>query len=294
MEEQNQVQNCKNLWKIYNESENRIKSEAIVKRAYIEKISKNTIKEKVDSELNAIKSEIKDINPKFKEGVKNYDSVKQIVLETLSNYEQALTELSEFYDVKIEQLILRKVELEASLIGSILNDEYLNQKIVRKNEQKENDKAKKSIKENIKIVIEKIKNRKNNNSEIDSKMIANLLDQQDVAVEIEQQLSDTLEKSLKDKNDNSDQIEKLEKEISMISAEINRINENKQKSIYDAMEVGSKSLAVNIKKPKMFKRITRFFVSRFNTQKVIISTIIEPLNMRINDFRINELSNIKN
>lgn len=294
MEEQNQVQNCKNLWKIYNESENRIKSEAIVKRAYIEKISKNTIKEKVDSELNAIKSEIKDINPKFKEGAKNYDSVKQIVLETLSNYEQALTELSEFYDVKIEQLILRKVELEASLIGSILNDEYLNQKIVRKNEQKENDKAKKSIRENIKIVIEKIKNRKNNNSEIDSKMIANLLDQQDVAVEIEQQLSDTLEKSLKDKNDNSDQIEKLEKEISMISAEINRINENKQKSIYDAMEVGSKSLAVNIKKPKMFKRITRFFVSRFNTQKVIISTIIEPLNMRINDFRINELSNIKN
>ena len=106
MEEQNQVQNCKNLWKIYNESENRIKSEAIVKRAYIEKISKNTIKEKVDSELNAIKSEIKDINPKFKEGAKNYDSVKQIVLETLSNYEQALTELSEFYDVKIEQLIL--------------------------------------------------------------------------------------------------------------------------------------------------------------------------------------------
>ena len=294
MEEQNQVQNCKNLWKIYDETENRIKSEAIVKRAYIEKISKNTIKEKVDSELNAIKSEIKDINPKFKEGVKNYDSVKQIVLETLSNYEQALTELSEFYDVKIEQLILRKVELEASLIGSILNDEYLNQKIVRKNEQKENDKAKKSIKENIKIVIEKIKNRKKNNSEIDSKMIANLLDQQDVAVEIEQQLSDTLEKSLKDKNDNSDQIEKLEKEISMISAEINRINENKQKSIYDAMEVGSKSLAVNIKKPKMFKRITRFFVSRFNTQKVIISTIIEPLNMRINDFRINELSNIKN
>ena len=94
MEEQNQVQNCKNLWKIYNESENRIKSEAIVKRAYIEKISKNTIKEKVDSELNAIKSEIKDINPKFKEGVKNYDSVKQILLETLSNYEQALTELS--------------------------------------------------------------------------------------------------------------------------------------------------------------------------------------------------------
>ena len=49
--------------------------------------------------------------------------------ETLASYEQALIELSQFYDGKIEQLILRKVELESSLIGTILNAEYLKENL---------------------------------------------------------------------------------------------------------------------------------------------------------------------
>ena len=43
----------------------------------------------------------------------------------------------------------------------------------------------------------------------------------------------------------------------------------------------------------MFKKITRFFVSRFNTAKVVQNTIIEPLNQRIESFKNNELSSMK-
>ena len=44
---------------------------------------------------------------------------------------------------------------------------------------------------------------------------------------------------------------------------------------------------------QVFKKITRFFVARFNTAKVVQTTIIDPLNMRIEAFRVNELANMK-
>ena len=59
------------------------------------------------------------------------------------------------------------------------------------------------------------------------------------------------------------------------------------------MEVGDKAIATTIRKPRMFKKITRFFVSRFNTAKIVESSIIEPLNLRIEGFRNNELVNMK-
>ncbi len=284
---------CENLMKLYNESEGKIKADAMVNRAYVDKVSEQTINEKVNAQMNSIKTGIYNINPKFKEGSKNYEATKKIVSETLSNYEQALIDLSGFYDGKIEQLILRKVELEASLVSAILNDEYLNQNIAKKNMQKENDKVKKSVKDNIRAVLEKIKNRRNSNSEVDPKMIANLLDQQEVAIELDEQLSNNIEKTVKDKNDNKDFMSKVEREISLIDDEIERINERKKNSIYDAMEVGGKELTPNIKKPRIFGRITRFFASRFNTAKVVESTIIVPLNERIEAFKNNELSSMK-
>ena len=284
---------CVNLKRLYNETENQVKTNAMVSRAFIDKVSIETINNKVTSQMNSIKTSIYNINPKFKEGSKNYDNTKKLVTETLANYEKALIELSEFYDEKIEQLILKKVTLESGLISSILNEEYLKHKIITKNNQKENDKLKKSLKENIKSVIEKIKTKKNDNSEFDTKMIANIMDQQEVAGEMEIQLTNRVEKSVKDKNDNKEFIESTEKEIIIINDEIDRINERKQKSLYDAMEVGDKALTASIKKPRMLKKITSFFVSRFNTAKVVESTIITPLNLRIENFRNVELANIK-
>ncbi len=292
-EELTKKQVCTNLKKLYDESQSRVEADAMVRRAYTDRISADTINEKVTAQMNAIKTGIYEINPKFKEGSKNYDTTKKLVSETLANYEKTLIELSEFYDGKIEQLILRKVELEASLVGSILNEEYLSEKVIRKNEQKDNDKVKKSVAENIKSAIEKITNRKKNKNEIDFNDISKLMDGQDVANEIDSKLNKRVEKTVEDKKANKEFLDKVEKEIALIDDEIDKINERKKQSIYDAMEVGDKAIATTIRKPRMFKKITRFFVSRFNTAKIVESSIIEPLNLRIEGFRNNELVNMK-
>ena len=202
MEELTKQDVCVKLKKLYDESEGKVTADAVVYRAYIDKVSSDTINEKVNAQLNAIKTGIYDINPKFKEGSKNYDSTKKLVAETLANYEKALIELSEFYDGKIEQLILRRVELEASLVGLLLNEEYLKQKVATKTEQKESDKVKLSIKDNIKLALEKLKNRKKENAVLDPRMIANLVDGQDVENELNKKLEENVEKTIQDKKDN--------------------------------------------------------------------------------------------
>ena len=292
MEEAEKKERCIKLKNFYNESENRVKTDAMICLAYTDKISTESINDKVNAQMNAIKIGIKEINPKFKEGSKNYDTTKELVTETLAKYEEALTELSEFYDGKIEQLVLRKVELESGLLGSILNEEYLRQTHELKTKQKESDKVRKSVRENIKSVFEKLKNRKKENH-FDPRLMEQLMDEREVEIEIDDQINKGLEKSVEDQKVNKDFIEKAEKEIALIKAEIERINERKRKSIFDAMEVGDKAMVTSIKKPKVFKKITRFFVARFNTAKVVQSTIIDPLNLRIEAFRINELANMK-
>lgn len=292
MEEAAKKELCIKLKNFYNESENRVKTDAMICLAYTDKISTETINEKVNAQMNAIKIGIKEINPKFKEGSKNYEATKELVTETLAKYEDALIELSEFYDGKIEQLILRKVELESSLLGSLLNEEYLRQNHEFKTKQKESDKVRKSVRDNIKSVFEKLKTRKKENN-FDPRLMAQLMDEQEAEHEIYDQITKGLEKSNEDQKVNKEFIEKAEKEISLIKAEIERINERKRQSIFDAMEVGDKALVTSIKKPKVFKKITRFFVARFNTAKVVQSTIIDPLNLRIESFKVNELASMK-
>lgn len=293
MENITQLEVCEKLKKLYDDSENRIKTEAIIRHAFINKTSKETVDSKVNAQMNSIMVGIHDINPKFKEGSKNYDLTKKRVSETLAEYEKTLIELSEFYDGKINQLILRKVELEASLVGSIINEEYLKQRIIKKNEQKDNDSVKKSVKDNIKLAIERIKSQREKNQKIDPMDISKLLDQQDVVIELDQKLSDRIEESERDKKDNKDFIEKIEKEISMINSEIDKINDRKKDSIFEAMEIGGRAMTTSIRRPRMFNKITRFFVSKFNTAKIVETTIIKPLILRIENFRNNELSSMK-
>ena len=285
---------CVNLKRLYNETENRVKTNAMISRAYIDRISKDTINAKVSAQMNSIKTGIYNINPKFKEGSKNYEEIKKLITETLADYEQALVELSQFYDGKLEQLILRKVELESSLIGSILNDEYLREELVSANNKKETDKVKLSVKDSIKSVIEKFKNKKSNQLEtIDPIEISKLMDQQDVVCEMEEQFSTKIEKKQDDKIQNKEFANKIEKEISLISSEIEKINERKKQSISKAMEVGGTDIVTTIRRHRVIKRITTFFVSRFNTAKVVESTIINPLNSRIESFKVNELIGMK-
>lgn len=101
---------------VYERTSEGIDLDAMVNRALTEKITSETINQKVNSQMNAITIGIRNINPRFDEKSKNYDITKAAILDTLTNYESALVELSEFYDRKIEQLILRKVELESHLL----------------------------------------------------------------------------------------------------------------------------------------------------------------------------------
>ena len=59
------------------------------------------------------------------------------------------------------------------------------------------------------------------------------------------------------------------------------------------MEVGGTEMVTNIRRPRVIKRITTFFASRFNTAKVVETTIINPLITRIENFKSNELSGMK-
>ena len=90
---------------VYERTSEGISIDAMVNRALTDKITSETINQKVNSQMNAITVGIKNINPKFNENSKNYDITKAAILDTLTNYEAALVELSEFYDGKIEQLM---------------------------------------------------------------------------------------------------------------------------------------------------------------------------------------------
>lgn len=281
-----------NLKKLYDESEDRITANAVISRAFTDRISIESINQKVEAQMNAITAGIHGINPKFKEGSKNYDIIKSNIVEAMASYENTLIELSKFYDTKIEQLILRKVELEASLMGIIINDEYLYQKEIERGRQKENDKVKSKITEGIKKVIDKLRG-KDDQKPVDLRLINTVQDSKELEMEISEKMSQKLEQTKNASKDNKEQLSKVEKEIRLIDEEIKRLNKLKKESLYNAMEAGGKSLDVKVKKPHVFGKITRFFSSRFNTPKVVNQTIIEPLNKRIEDFRSNELLNMK-
>ena len=141
-------------------------------------------------------------------------------------------------------------------------------------------------------MLEKLSHKKKQN-EIDINLISKAQDARDVEFEIEEQLIARIQKTKEEKTQNKDRISKVEKEIHLINEEIKRINERKKQNLLNAMEVGEKWVTTTIKKPRTFSKITRFFSSKFNTPKLIIKTIIEPLNLRIEEFVNNELANVK-
>jgi len=176
--------------------------------------------------------------------------------------------------------------------GSIVRDEYLYKKEEEKTVQKENDKVKRNISSAFKGMLEKLGSKKKQN-QIDTTLISKARDAQDIELEIDEQLSARIQKTKNEETVNKDRIAKVEKEIYLINEEIKRINERKKQNLLDAMEVGDKWVATTIKRPRTFTKITRFFASKFNTPKLIIKTIINPLNARIEEFVNNELANVK-
>ncbi len=290
--EEKNNENKANLFQSFiKHSNENIKVEAVVERALADKITSENVNQKVKNQVNSIKYGIKKINSKFTENSKNYDIVKEQILDCITRYEDTLRKIGDFFDGKIEQLIVRKLELQTDLIGLYSRQQYLANLKNAKNKERNSEKIKNIFTMGIKKAIDRIKERRLKEA-IDVKDIIALQDK----TEIEQERQDNMENYFEnveneDKN-NKQLIEKVNKEIYLTTTEIQRLNDRKKNLINDAMEEEEKWLVTKIKKPKTFERITRFFSSRINTPKLIKKSILDPLNARIDEFMENELSRI--
>ena len=90
------------LKRFYDSTTDNIQTSALVNRALTDKISTETINQKVNNQLNSIYVSMNRINPNFNETSKNYGIIKKNILDVLTDYESALTEFSDYYDKKLD------------------------------------------------------------------------------------------------------------------------------------------------------------------------------------------------
>ncbi len=219
----------------YENVKNEITLTAILNCVYAQKISNETIQTKVNHQIQSIETAINRINPKFGEKSKNYDKIKEQIMDILSQFEANLKQFCVVSDNKIQETILQKVELESQLFMAVLSKELLEPNEKKQPKQKDKNKPKQNVKNTV---------------------------------------------------------ETLEKEVRKITQKINELNEQKVKKIFDAMETENKAISTQIRKPRTIKKITKFFANRFNTYNVIMKTVLEPIEHRIDEFKINELEKV--
>ena len=280
------------LMKTFSEAESAIKSSALVTRAYYSRTSGNTINEKVDHEMNAIKTSIQEFYPRFKDGSKNYEKIKYLVSTSMIDYEKNLAELGHFYDIKIDNLILDKVETESCLCYSILSKRYFNDRAKIRDNLKNNDRAKFSVRETMVGFIDKFSRKKEEKQSIDPMMMNKLMDSQDIVNDFNSFNDHEYNRIIEDARANEEDIAIFTKKVKEIDEKIIKLNDEKKVKIIDAMEDGGKDVSVVIKKPKTFSKITKFFAIRFNLLGYIQNSVISKLNDRVRRYREEVLSNI--
>lgn len=219
----------------YENVKNEITLTAILNCVYAQKISNETIQTKVNHQIQSIETAINRINPKFGEKSKNYDKIKEQIMDILSQFEANLKQFCVVSDNKIQETILQKVELESQLFMAVLSKELLEPNEKKQPKQKDKNKPKQNVKNTVGT---------------------------------------------------------LEREVRKITQKINELNEQKVKKIFDAMETENKAISTQIRKPRTIKKITKFFANRFNTYNVIMKTVLEPIEHRIDEFKINELEKV--
>ena len=253
---------------------------AKINRVYAYKLSAEIINTKITNQINSTKYSINKINPKFFEKHKNYKKVSDELELILESFEEVLKQLCDEYDNKIEECILEKIKLESDLLMCILakNNLYVQ-------EDKKIDK--KRIINGISNTVEKIKSKMKKSEQLDISLINRLQDGQEIENELYNINNQSEEYKSKER-----QIRKLEKEIKKINKKISNLNEEKKERVFAAMETQNTSISTEIKKPRTFKSIKKFFVNRFNTYNVIMKKVIEPIKQRIDEFKVNELKKI--
>lgn len=262
------VSNIKN--EIYRNISNEIRLTAILSKVYAYKISNEMVNRKVKNQINSINFSINQINPKFVDKSKNYEKVSNEIIKTMSNYEDILKKICKIYDEKIDNLIYDKVEVENKILIKLIES--------NSNEEKKVS-IKKRIVKKVGSTIEKIKIKIKKNEIVDIGLINKLQDDQDI------------EKEIKNSNIDDQTITIFINELNIINQRIQKLNEEKQNKIINAFENKEKGLSTEIRKPRNFKKITKFFLNRFNTYNVIMKNIILPINQRIEALQKVELIN---
>lgn len=280
------------LKRFFDTATENITMSATITRALADKVSKETINTKVNNQFNSIQVSMYKINPKFNEKSKHYDIIKKDILDVLTEYEASLTEYSDYFDNQIEDLILKRVELETHLIGKVFREENFKSAENTKEKEKETDKLKNTLGETNRKFFEIFSNKKKENN-INIQDMRKLEDSLDLEQEQIQKLNKVVEKIQEKNRTNMSEIAGIEKDLKNVNKQIRELGEKKRLLLEEAMETRDKWISITIKKPHAFSKITRFFSSKFNTPKMVTKTIIEPLRIRISEFRTNELSEIK-
>lgn len=282
------------LKRFYDNATDNVQSSALVNRALTDKISTETISQKVNNELNSIYVSMSRINSKFNESSKNYSIIKKEILDVLTDYEVALVELSDYYDSKIEELILKKVELESNLIGKVFREENLKREEKDRVKLKDEDLLKMNFMQKSQNIINRAKeNKKLNKESITSEDLMKLNDYNELEIEQENKLNNKISKIKENNEINENELLKIENEIKNISKKIKELNDKKRLELEIAMETKEKWISVTLRKPSVWSKAKRFFANKFTTAKVISNTIIVPLKMKVKEFRINELEGLK-
>lgn len=250
---------------------NDIKSTAILNKVYAYKTSNEMVNAKVKNQLNSINFSINQINPKFTDKAKNYGKISNEIIQTMSNYESTLNRLCKSYDEKLDELLYEKVEIESNLLLKMKKEDSA---------QQEKTSIRKKIVKTVRSTIDKIKGRIKKNEILDVGLINKLQDGQDIENEIEK--SKIVDQS----------IIILKNKLEDVKKKIQKLNEDKENKIMNAMETNEKGLSTEIKKPRAFKKITKFFSNRFNTYNAIMKNVIFPINQRIDELQKTESINM--
>lgn len=280
------------LKRFYNVTTENITASATINRALIDKVSTETINNKVSNQYNSIQASIYRINPKFNEKSKHYDVIKKDILDVLTDYEATLTDYSAYFDKDLEQLLLKKVELESHLVGKIFREEAYKSDENKKEKEKENDKLKNTLGNNNKKFFE-IFAKKKKEKNIDLQNMRKFEDSIDLEREQIKKLDKKIERVQEKNKTNMSEIAGIEKNLNQVNKQISELEEKKKLLLEEAMETKDKWISKTVKKPHTFSKITRFFSNRLNTPKAVERTVIEPLKLRIIDFKNNELRGVQ-
>lgn len=254
----NEKYNTSELKEMYEKVCKDITFSAKLNLIYFNKKTSEIINTKMNNQLNSMEYSINRINPKFIEKSKSYEKIKEEMTSVLSDYENTLNVICNKIDLEINELILKRVELESKLLMEIIMLKNLEINNVEKS----------LIFKGIDTVVTKIKgNKKKKSNEISAE---------------------------DEKKEKIEFIKKLEDDINDINKKIEEKDVEKENVVFSAMESENKDISTEIKKARTFKNIKRFFVNKFNTYNVIIKTVIEPLKYRIDEYKVNKIGKVNN